>query len=237
MIKIATEQGSSEWRILRYGIVTASEASKLVTPAKWEATKGETREKFLCDKIAERIALHDTAHIESPNDRCAAIEQMLHRVQTESMLHGVNSEPRAVSAYEFVSGKKTEPAGFVMNDAKTAGASVDRLIVGTNNGLEIKSPFSLGVYIGYCLSKGVDAAYLPQLMFQMWVAELDSIDIYAWYEGRSESEPVTVPRDEKKITELGKRHAEFNETLETTWSEWQKKHLEIQQLCNLISDR
>ncbi|MDE2020342.1 MAG: YqaJ viral recombinase family protein [Patescibacteria group bacterium] len=221
MIRIDVEQGSSKWHLLRYGIVTASEADELVTPKKWEPTSGEKREKYLCRKIGERIALAETADIEDAIERAAKIERMLNRVQTESMLHGVVSEPRAVNAYEFLTGNETEAAGFIMNDTKTAGASVDRMIKGTKRGLEIKSPFSLGVYVGYCLSKGVDAAYLPQLIFQLWVADLESIDIYAWYEGRSESKPVTVPRDEEKIKRLAELHAEFNDRLEDEWKLWQ----------------
>ncbi len=225
MIRIPVEQGSSAWRLNRYGIITASEADELITPAKWQPTAESKREKFICTKIAERIALHDTAGIEVPEDRCEKIERILHRIQTESMMHGVTAEPLAVAAYEFLTENKTEVAGFILNDTKTAGASVDRLLTGTNRGLEIKSPFSLAVYVGYCDSKGVDAAYLPQLMFQMWIAELESVDIYAWYEGRNESEPVTVPRDEEKITALAKEHAYVNSLLDARWLKWQTEKL------------
>lgn len=223
MIKIDVEQGSAKWRLCRYGIVTASEADNLITPAKWEPTKGERREKFLCQKIAERIALHDTAGETDVELRCAKIERTLNRIQTEGMLHGIVSEPRAVAAYKFLTGNETEPAGFILNDDRTAGASVDRMIKNSNRGLEIKSPFSLAVYVGYCEAKGVDATYLPQLMFQMMVAELDSVDIYAWYDGRSESEPIRVDRDDDKIKKLREVHAEFSAALESRWGSWKNK--------------
>lgn len=221
MIVIPVSQGSSEWRLLRYGIVTASEADNLITPAKWEATKGDKREKYLCQKIGERIALQETEHITNPATRCNAIENILSRFHNDAMEHGHVSEPRAVNAYEFLSGNKTEVADFIMNDAKTAGVSLDRKIVcDGSRAVEIKCPFSLAVYIGYCLNKSVDSAHLPQLMFQMWIAELESIDIYAWYEGRNESEAITVLRNEDKIKELAKQHAAFNDKLESTWQKW-----------------
>lgn len=139
------------------------------------------------------------------------------------MLHGMTSESRAVNAYEWLTGNKTEVAGFILNDAKTAGVSLDRKIVGQNRGLEIKSPFSLAVYVNYCDNKGVDLAYFPQLMFQCWIAELEAVDIYAWYEGRSESEPITVVRDEERIGILAEQHAIVSTILENRWLEWSKK--------------
>lgn len=206
------------------GIPTASRADELVTPAKWEPTKGEKRENYLNELIAERYAMFKTESIaDDPAGRLETIELNLHRFQSEAMIYGNNMEPQAVSRYEFLTGKKTKEVGLVLNDERSAGASVDREIIGGNTGLEIKCPHSLGVYIGYCFGKSVDQKYMPQLQWQMWICGYDAIEIYAYYPGMTQSEPIHVERNEEKIGKLAELHASFWKDLESRWKEWNAK--------------
>lgn len=225
MINVAGKQGSPEWRLGRMGIPTASRAEELVTPVRWEPTKNDRREAYINELVAERYAMLHTERLAAdPQHRLEHIEQMLVRgVQTEAMIYGNTMEPKAVSAYEFLTDKKTREVGLVLNDGKSAGASVDREIIGSNVGLEIKCPFSLGVYIGYCFEKSADKKHMPQLQWQMWVCGYEAIEIYAFYPGMTQSEPIRVERDESKIKTLSEVHAEFWGTLENRWAEFREK--------------
>jgi len=59
------------------------------------------------------------------------------------------------------------------------GASPDRLLLDFKGGLEIKCP-APWTQIGYIVD-GFGDAYKCQVQGQMWVAELDFVDRYAWH--------------------------------------------------------
>ena len=224
MIHVPGNQGSAEWRLARMGIPTASRADALVTPAKWEPTKGDKRNAYMNELIAERFAMLKTEQYkDDPQNRLEIIELNLNRYKSEAMAYGSATEPQAVARYEFLTDKQTKEVGLVLNDERSAGASVDREIVGGNTGLEIKCPHSMGVYIGYCFDKSADREHMPQLQWQMWICGYEAIEIYAYYPGMTQSEPIRVERDEEKIKRLAELHAEFWQALESRWQEWKDK--------------
>jgi len=226
MIHIPVKQGTPEWMLLRYGIPTASGAGNIITAAKGE--KSSQWDKYISELIAERHAKYTIeqevkrAGVSDPdlNAVVEAIERILNRTKTEAMNYGHEMEPEAGRAYTFLTGNELTEAGFMTNDEGTAGASLDRLIVGQKKGLEIKSPFSLNVHIGYCLTRNIEVDKRPQLQWQLWVSELDEIDICAYYPG-TVAVIVTVKRDEEYIAKIREYHSEFYARLETRWQEWQ----------------
>lgn len=211
MIHVPVKQGSSEWLLERYGIPTASCASNIITPAKGE--KSKSWDTYISELIAER-------HAKAQFNDAEQIEYMLNRTKTDSMSYGNEMEPRAASAYEFLTGRELTEAGFMLNDERTAGASLDRLVVGEKRGVEFKCPYSFNVHVGYCLSRNIEIDKRPQLQWQLWISGLDGIDICAYYPGAI-TVIVPVERDEEYIAKIAEFHAEFYQRLEQRWAEWQ----------------
>lgn len=226
MITLDVKQNSPEWYLARYGVPTASGAGNIITAAKGD--KSKSWDVYISELIAERHAKQSIeekvkrANVSEPdlNFVVEAIEKILNRAKTEQMQWGHEMEPEAGRAYSFLTGNEITEAGFMMNDEKTAGASLDRLIVGQKKGLEIKSPFSLNVHIKYCLSRNIEIDKRPQLQWQLWISELDEIDICAYYPATTVV-IVPVQRDEEYIGKIKEYHAEFYSLLEERWAEWQ----------------
>ena len=144
MIHHGVTQGSAEWHHLRGYIPTASEFDRLVTPAKWEPTKGETRRNFMLQLLANRI------YGLSPEDQPSVA----------ALAHGHEWEPIARAAYEFERGVEIAEAGFFTDDTESYGASPDGLI-GDDGLIEIKNPAGPVVHLSN-LMDAVEYAKLPE---------------------------------------------------------------------------
>lgn len=117
------EQGSQEWHALRSVIPTASAFDRLITPAKWEPTKGDTRKGFMLELLANRI--------------CGiSVDDLF---SSAAMDHGREWEPIARAAYEFEQGVEIQDGGFFTDDEGRYGASPDGLI-GDDGLIELKNP-------------------------------------------------------------------------------------------------
>jgi hypothetical protein len=88
-------------------------------------------------------------------------------------------EDSAAKNYEFVQEVKIRKCGLITTDNGLVGASPDRLILDSNGSVEIKCP-APNTQIGYIVD-GFGDAYKCQVQGQMWVAELDYVDRYAWH--------------------------------------------------------
>jgi hypothetical protein len=129
MIEHVVQQGSIEWHTLRSVIPTASNFDRLITPAKWEPTKGDTRRGYQLELLANRI-FGLPAEI-------AGIS---------ALAHGREWEPIARAAYEFERGVEIKDAGFFTDDEERYGASPDGLI-GDDGLIEFKNPESPKVHL------------------------------------------------------------------------------------------
>jgi len=128
MIHHPVKQGSDEWHDLRVGIPTASEFDRIITPAKWEPVKGDTRRKFLIELLAQRVF------------------GLSEKFGTAAMNHGKEWEPIARATYESLHGVDVGECGICINDAGTIGASPDGF-VGEEGSIEIKSPANHEVHL------------------------------------------------------------------------------------------
>lgn len=178
MIELSVEQGGDDWLRARRGIPTASEFDKIVTPAKGEYSK--SAKPYMLQLLVERL----TGETPESIDGLPAIER------------GKILEPSAVSAYEMETGAKTRQVGFCLTDDGRFGASPDRLIVEAKAGIEIKCPTS-PKHLGYW-AHGFGDDYKCQRMGQMWVCELDYVDMIS-YHPRLPSAIVRYRRDEAFI--------------------------------------
>lgn len=189
---IDVEQGSGDWFFARLGIPTASNFHKIVTPAKCELSK--TARVYAYQLITEKL-------LNSP----------LETVEGQRwMERGQELEPKAVAQYQFVQEIETYPVGFITTDDGLIGASPDRLAKGKAIGLEIKCP-APHTHMRY-LMEGPGDDYKPQVMGQLYVAELDRADFYS-YHPRMPAKLVETGRDEEYIKKLAAALAQFNEQL------------------------
>lgn len=200
MIELECTQNDQVWHSHRAGIPTASAAKHLMTPGGKKAT-GEGPDKYMYLLLAER---------------CMAIP----RVSFTSfwMQRGHDEEETAVELYEFTRKVKTRPVGFILNEAKDAGASPDRAIEEASGGLEIKNP-KPEVHFMYLLKDGSAwKEYKPQLQFQLMITGWEFMDLYSYYDGLPPA-LIRTERDEQYITDLRGVVAEFNVKLEAKFTE------------------
>ncbi len=155
-------QGTSEWAELRCGIPTASQFHRIITP---NGEPSKQSEVYLYELIAERILREPTVGYTS-----------------HWMDRGSDLELEAVNYYEFLNDCSTEKVGFILNDAKTAGASPDRL-VGDPGLLEIKVG-KPSTHIGLLLKSGkAYEEHRIQTQGQLLISERDWNDLLAYNPG------------------------------------------------------
>lgn len=181
------QQGSAEWAMLRLGKPTASAFGKIVTPTgKLSAQAAEYAYLLVAEELLQRPleSLEGLPWIE----------------------HGREYEAEAAAAYEFEHGVRTEKVGFITSDAGDIGASPDRT-VGDKGLLEIKCP-APQTMVRYMLGDGIDQKYKPQIQGQLWIAERDWCD---WFAYHREMPPVRVrtERDDDYIAKLEEAVGEF----------------------------
>lgn len=117
---------------------------------------------------------------------------------------GTDVEPYAREAYELETGNTVVESGFIQHPTiDYAGCSPDGLI-GTDGGLEIKSPKSLRIHLERFLD-GVPAEYMPQVQGCMWATGRQWWDFVSYHPDAPESHRlliIRVKRDEKMIAEI-----------------------------------
>lgn len=141
------EQRTPEWFSARLGCVTASRAADVM--AKTKTGYSASRETYMAQLITERLT----------NTRADGFT-------SAAMMHGVDTEPQARMAYEFMTGETVEETGFVLHPSiQGFGASPDGL-VGSDGLIEIKCPNS-ATHIDTLLAEKVPAKYITQMQVQM----------------------------------------------------------------------
>ena len=186
------EQGTPEWFKARLGIPTASRFKEIVTPAKGE--KSKSYKTYLYELLAERMTGESTEGFTS-----------------EWMQRGTELETHARSAYEFLFETNVQQVGFVLNDAKTIGASPDGLI-GSDGGIEIKCP-KASTAVRYMAEEKLPDIYKPQVQGNLWLCEREWWDFVVYHPGL-ELFVKRVYRDEAYIARLEEHITAFVEELE-----------------------
>lgn len=186
------EQGSAEWRALRLGKATASRIADVV--AKIKTGWGASRANYMAELIAERLT-GNTA------------ESYLNA----AMQWGIEKEPEALAAYEFLTNAEIERAAFVDHPTiGMSGASPDGL-VGALGLIEVKCP-NTATHLDTLLGDTVPAKYITQMQWQMACTGRQWCD-FASFDPRLPEEMRLfvrrVPRDATLIASLEKDVAAF----------------------------
>lgn len=192
------QQGGLEWSSLRAGLVTASNASEIITPT-WKVKTGDKVEDFINEKLAERIL---GAPLPSAFKGTYAME-------TGSII-----EEEIFNSLACVTDWDMRRVGFIADDSMRYGCSPDALI-GDDSGAEIKSP-NLDTHIGYLRGGIVPAKYLPQIHFSMFVTGFKEWKFIS-YNRMLPKLILTVKRDEKIQAAIGEAMASFLAQMDAAW--------------------
>ena len=185
-------QGGPEWHQERLGRPSASRFGEIIT------TKGEPSkqaEKYLYALAGERI-----------------VGVAPESYQNAAMVRGLELEPEARRAYEFLYDVDVKQVGTCYPDEqKRYGASPDGL-VGEDGLLEIKCP-TLPVAVEYLMGNKLPTKYICQVQGQLLVTGRSWCDFMSYYPGLTPL-VVRVERDDKLIAALKAALEEFCDRLD-----------------------
>lgn len=151
-------QRSPEWRQIRCGKLTASDAEAIF--AKGRGGEEATTRRDLRWKLVAEILSGQPQSDDYVND---------------AMRHGIDTEDAARRCHEARTGELVEAVGFLAHDELAAGCSPDGLVgVGL---LELKAP-KTATHIGYMRDPdALVAKYRAQLTHALWVSGAPWVDI------------------------------------------------------------
>jgi len=179
------EQGTPEWKAQRVGKVTASRVADVI--AKVKTGVSASRVNYEAQIICERLT-------------GVAVEGYTNA----AMQHGIDTEPQARSAYEFMRNVDVVLAEFVDHPrVPMSGASPDGF-VDDDGMIEIKCP-QQAAHLETLLSRKVPAKYVTQMMWQMAATERKWCDFVSYnptFPPHLQLFVERVHRDETVISEL-----------------------------------
>lgn len=200
MIVHAVTQNTPEWFAIRRGMPTTSMAASLVTSTGMPSDGMKD--------YAIQLAM------EKHSDEACKFKGNKHTDR------GHELEPVACADYQMTYGVEVRHVGIITDDLQLYGSSIDGL-VGDTGGLEIKCLSWKEHYKVMSYYKTHDRApstYIPQTQGELFVCELDYVDLYYWH---PELPAVCIRQyPDKKIVTMLKRQlravlAERNVILET----------------------
>ena len=146
----AVEQNSIEWLYMRLGVLTASNADKIVA-----GTKTAGRRSYMATLIKEVVT-------------CEVAEQLPFK-QTE---HGNIYEPIARDSLALAVMDNVKELPFIYKDqSMRVGMSPDGVI--DNKVVELKCPYDSSVFVKFMCFDEIKKEYHKQQQFQIWVAGAD----------------------------------------------------------------
>lgn len=195
------EQGSEEWMSIRLGVVTASEAWKVISKPKSGKKWTDTKKTYLNTLIGEV---------------CTGVYK---EVSTRTLEWGKSYELEARMTFEFYTGLTAKEVPIIFKDEQLRIACSPDGICSDGSGLELKCPNNTDVFIDLALN-GIDAMkkeYVAQVQYSMWVTGKD-IWHFANFDPRmpagKEIAYFPVERDEKMMKEFDELVPEFIEVMD-----------------------
>ncbi len=195
------EQGSEEWMSIRLGVVTASEAWKVISKPRSGTKWSDTKKTYLNTLIGEV---------------CTGVYK---EVSARTLEWGKNYELEARMTFEFYTGLTAKEVPIIFKDEQLRIACSPDGICSDGSGLELKCPNNTDVFIDLALN-GIDAMkkeYVAQVQYSMWVTGKD-IWHFANFDPRmpagKEIAYFLVERDEKMMKEFDELVPEFIEVMD-----------------------
>ena len=191
MILVDLPQGGEAWKKLRLGVVTASQADRIVTRS---GTLSGARHKYKRDLLTEWVT-----------------GQPADEFSSEWTEYGKAMEPRAREFYELLTDREVTEVGFIYKDeSRLVGGSPDGM-TGPTSDVEIKCP-SAKIHMGYWLDKQEGLKeHKTQMQFRIWCG-MELVDFVSFH---PELPPVheEVTADDKMQDAFSKHVPVFLEEL------------------------
>lgn len=222
-------QGSDEWHDARRGVCTGSRAKdardhladKPEKPEKVNAKTGEITLAVPAQRGApsgkQSLYARDLA-------RARESGRVRDKFQTFDMRAGQVEEPNARLAYELLTGCLVEELGFVYTTDRKFGVSPDGLRFELDadgkqvrGAIEIKTMLSSDTLFKAFIG-GDTSDYIDQIDMEIWLLELDWVDLVLWApdlpEGR-QMRVIRIERDQDRIDALVEDLMAFDKSVET----------------------
>lgn len=163
MIVIDCEQGGEQWFAEKAGKPSASNFDKVVT------TKGEPSKQ--AKKYLYQLAGESITGLKAES------------YQNASMLRGIELEPQARSLFELIHDVEVKQVGLCyLDEQKKYLASPDGLIVGKEEGIELKCP-EIHTHVSYLMEGKLPTDYFQQVQGSMLVTGFETYWFMSYYPG------------------------------------------------------
>jgi predicted phage-related endonuclease len=197
------QQQSEAWFWVKLGVLSASNASKIV--AKKDS---ETRKTYLCE-LAAQVCTGE------------------HKILSAAALDwGNQNEDAARAYYELVTGFHITPLPFVFKDDNfREGCSPDAFVT-NNRGCEIKCPFDSTNFIKFAAFEDIKPEWKWQMQYTLRVTGAEVWD-FCEFDPRIKKNPlhrVTAERDEAMQRTFDDAVPQFIDDLDSVLSKMSVKH-------------
>ncbi len=193
------QQGPKEWRRLRLGVITASNAINVIAAGRGGKGWGEKKKTYLLDLVAE------------------VCTGQAKEVSGKPLEWGKDYEDDARYNFSFISDLRVEEVPFIYKDATLrCGASPDGLC-SDGAGLELKCPYNTAIYLDFRLNGEIKPEYVAQCQFSMWVTGRDRW-YFANFDPRMRAEGlhyIVLERDPKMIAQFDAEIPEFIDAMDS----------------------
>lgn len=199
------EQGSYDWLKLRLGVITASEAAKVISVPrsgkKWTDTKLSYFYTLLGEVCTGEVV----------------------EVTAKPLAWGKEHESSARTLFEFTSGVDVTDASIIYKDDSLRCACSPDGLCSDGRGLELKSPYTTAVFMKFRLGgfDAIKAEYMAQVQYSMWVTGKDAW-YFANYDPRMKREGihhVLVDREQEYMNKFDDMVPEFIEKMDQSLAE------------------
>ena len=192
------EQRTEEWFTARLGKVTASKVSDVM--AKTKSGYSASRATYMSQLRVERLT----------GTRAEGFT-------SAAMQWGTDTEPKARTAYEFITDMNVVEVGFVNHPfIEMSGASPDGLVDDLGM-LEIKCP-NTSTHVQTLLDEKIPKRYVDQMQWQMACAEREWCDFVSFDPRLPDGNDffcTRLKRDDKRIADLESEVTDFLDELST----------------------
>jgi exodeoxyribonuclease (lambda-induced) len=177
---VNVEQQSYDWFRMRLGVITASQAAKVVMKS-----NSQTRLSYMAQLVAE-----------------IATGEPRENMSNKATEWGNENEPKALETYRFITGRPVDSAPFLLTDDMRCGASPDGL--SSDRGIEIKCPLMSENHVMTLCEGNIKKDYQWQVDFSLWVTGLDLWD-FGSFDPRMRKNNlhvITVERNDSRMKTL-----------------------------------